>query len=147
MEEKNRYVYGSTARELYAEPVRRRRPKKEQEVERRPKRKPKKRIDRVSVLIFAITLSAAFFVCFTYLQKSFETHYLSNEIVALQNEVVELEKENANLSESVKNSIDLGTIYQKAVKELGMVSAKDNQVFYYKSKKSTQVRQHSDIPQ
>ena len=64
----------------------------------------------------------------------------------LENEVVELEKENATLSESVENSIDLGTIYQKARKELGMVSAKDNQVFYYQSKKSTQVRQHGDIP-
>lgn len=146
MEEKNRYVYGSTARQLYAEPVRRTRHEEEKEVIRRPKRQPKKRIDRVSVLIFAITLSVSFFVCFSYLQKSFKAHYLSNEIVGLQNEVVELEKENANLSESVENSIDLGTIYQKAVKELGMVSAKDNQVFYYKSKKSTQVRQHSDIP-
>ncbi|MBP3702403.1 MAG: septum formation initiator family protein [Lachnospiraceae bacterium] len=146
MEERNRYVYGSTARELYTQPVRTPRREEEQEVVRRPKRKPKKKIDRVSVLIFAVTLAAAFFVCFSYLSKRFEATYLGNEIVKLENEVVELEKENATLSENVENSIDLGTIYQKARKELGMVSAKDNQVFYYQSKKSTQVRQHGNIP-
>lgn len=146
MEERNRYVYGSAARDVYAEPVRRTYTDGEREELRRPKRKQKKRIDRVSVLICAVTLIVAFTVCFSYLQKRFSMTYLSNEIVALQGEVVELEKQNATASENVKNSIDLGTIYQKATKELGMVSAKDNQVFSYLSKKSTQVRQHSDIP-
>lgn len=146
MEERNHYIYGSAARELYAEPVRR----PDEETRRRqapqPRRKPKKRVDRVSVLICALTLAAAFFVCFTYLQKQFESTYLNNTIVSLQTEVVELEKENATAMENVNNSIDLPTIYSKATKELGMVSAKDNQVFSYTSKKSTQVRQHSDIP-
>lgn len=148
MKERNQYQYGSEAVDYYAQPVRKQQPEREreQEVRRRPARKPKKKIDRVSVAIFSITLALAFVICFTYLQKQFSVTYLGNEIVQLQEEIVELEKANATASEKTMNSVDLGTVYNKATKELGMVSAKDSQVFTYSCKESTRVRQYSKIP-
>lgn len=144
MAERKGYVYGSAAHAYTAEPARRRKP--EQEPARRGKRKPKTRVDKVSVLITLVSLTVAFLVCFSYLQKQFETTYLSKSLVSLENEVVELEKQNAALSEEMDLAMDLSKIYELATKELGMVHAKDNQVYTYISQKGNQVKQHGNIP-
>ena len=57
-----------------------------------------------------------------------------------------MEKENAAAIKELDDSLDLASIYDKATKKLGMVAAKENQIFTYKSRKSTQVRTHGDIP-
>ena len=44
--------------------------------------------------------------------------------------------------QALEENVDLGEIYKKATRELGMRSATNEQVFTYESKKSTQVRLH-----
>ena len=62
MSVKTRYIYGTEAEKLYAAPKRR----PEQEEQRRPERKPaarpqpKQRVDKVSVLLIALTFAVAF---------------------------------------------------------------------------------------
>lgn len=143
MSRQTAYIYGNTARNLYAEPVRR----VEREPERRPQRRPqpvrKRRVDKISVVLIAITFAIAFSVCYYYLQLQFQNTYLQKNVVELEREVVEIEKQNSNALQALEQEVDLGEIYKKATKELGMSSAKSNQVFSYESKKSTQVRLHN----
>ena len=145
MVNQERYIYGSAAPAYRPDPQREIR--KERGPQRAPHRVPKKKVDKVAVLIATATFAIAFFVCFSYLQKQFQSTYLSKNIVSLENEIVELEKQNAAASDEVKTSSNLKRIYKKATKELGMVSAKNSQVFSYKSKKSNQIRQYADIPE
>nr|MBP3598157.1 hypothetical protein [Eubacterium sp.] len=135
------YVYGSAARQLQVEPARR--------IEKRPQRQPqrrpqpvKRRVDKGAVALIIITFAIAFSVCFGYLRLQFQTTYMKKHVVQLENEVVEMEKQNATELQKLEESVDLGGIYKKATKELGMKNAKNNQIYTYESKKSTQVRLH-----
>lgn len=140
------YIYGSSARALETAPLRR----PEEEIRKRqrpqPKKQPKTRIDKVAVILTCLTFMAVMGIGISYLHLQFQSTYLSKNVVNLQSEVVELEKENAMAEMNLENSINLNEIYEKATKKLGMVEAKDNQVYTYESNKSTQIRQHGSIP-
>lgn len=138
------YMYGSAARVLPAEPQREVRRREERQP--RPRPQPKKKIDKIAVLLTAFTFAAVMVVGIMYLHLQFESTYLSKSVVNLQSEVVELEKVNVTEVMKQESAMDLKQIYKKATKELGMVKAKDDQVFTYESKKSTQIRQHGNIP-
>ena len=131
------YVYGSEARSLDAQPLRRR----EEEIRRRERQQqkkrpvPKQKVDKVAVLLICVTFAAAFGIGIGYLHLQFKTTYLSKNVLNLQREVVELE-----------NTVDLEEIYAAATQKLGMKTAKRERIFTYKSRKSTQVRQHGKIP-
>lgn len=143
------YMYGSEARALETAPIRRR----EEEIRRRerpvqsPRRQPKTRIDKVSVLLTCATFAAVMIVGIFYLHLQFQSTYLSKSVVNLQSEVVEMEKKNAAAVTKLENSLNLTEIYNKATNELGMAQPREDQVYTYVSKKSTQIRQHGSIPQ
>ena len=139
------YVYGSAARQLEAAPLRRREEEIRRQQEQRRHQKPKKRVDRVAVFWTVVTFSVVMFVSLLYIRLQFQSTYLSKSVVNLQSEVVNMERENTVAEMELDNNVDLTEIYRKAIKELGMCQPKDNQVFTYESKKSTQVRQHSAI--
>ncbi len=135
------YVYGSAARQLHAEPARR----IEKQPIRQPQRRPrpaKRRMDKVSVVLVVLTFAIAFLVCFSYLRLQFQTTYMKKHVVQLENELVEMEKQNATQLQKLEEDVDLANIYEKATEELGMKNAKNNQVYTYECKKSTQVRLH-----
>lgn len=142
------YVYGNTARELRAEPLRREEIERRRYPQQRPhtpvRRKPK--VDKVAVLLVCVTFLAVMVAGIIYLRIKFQSTYLNKSVVNLQREVVEMEKQNAAAMKEIDNSLDLTAIYEKATKELGMVAAGENQIFTYQSRKSTQVRTHGDIP-
>ena len=139
------YVYGSAARQLEAAPLRRREEEIRRQQEQRRHQRPKKRVDRVAVFWTVVTFSVVMFVSLFYIRLQFQSTYLSKSVVNLQSEVVNMERENTVAEMELDNNVDLTEIYRKATKELGMCQSKDNQVFTYESKKSTQVRQHSAI--
>ncbi len=141
------YVYGNTAREL-REPLQReqieRRRRAGQGKRTRVRTKPK--VDKVAVFLVCLTFAAVMAAGIIYLRIKFQSTYLNKSVVNLQSEVVEMEKQNEAAVKELDNSLDLTAIYNKATKELGMVAAKENQIFSYESRKSTQVRTHGDIP-
>ncbi len=140
------YVYGSAAREMYAEPARRIEQEPHRQPNRQPQRQPKparRRVDKLSVILVVLTFAIAFSVCFCYLRLQTQNTYLEKNVAKLENEVVEMEKQNATEAQKLEQNVDLNAIYKKATKELGMQNAKNNQIFTYESKKSTQVRLHN----
>ncbi len=142
------YVYGSAA------PSRETLPYQGDEYERRIQQRPrpqvqkkhKARIDRVAVLLTCLTFLAVMTAGIVYLRLQFQSTYLNKSVVNLQSEVVEMEKENSAALNELDNMVDLSAVYNKATKELGMVAASKDQMDTYKSRKSTQVRTHGDIP-
>lgn len=141
------YIYGSEAREWEAQPLRRR----EEEIRRRQRQQqrnrpaPKRKLDKVAVLFICVTFVAAMGFGIGYLHLRFEATYLSKNVLNLQREVVEMEKENAAAKIKLESSVNLDEIYTEATEKLGMKIAKKGRVFTYKSRKSTQVRQHGKV--
>ena len=112
----------------------------------RPRPKRKAKIDKVVVLLTALTFFVVMAAGIFYLRLQFQSTYLNKSVVKLQSEVVEMEKKNATAEKELDDSVDLTAIYNKATKQLGMVAASENQMDTYESRKSTQVRTHGDIP-
>ncbi len=145
------YVYGSAARQVAPRPYNneeeiRRRQRERRDYRKRQRTQPKPKLDKVALLLTFITFASVMVVGIIYLHLQFQSTYLSKNVVRLQSEVVDMEKENTAAAMELENSVDLDAIYKKATKELGMKEATSDQVYTYESKKSTQVRQHSDIP-
>ncbi len=148
MNRQGTYIYGSAARELVTEPARRRDRPGQRNVPRSPgkRQKPKQRVDKVAVLFICLTIAAVMTIGIAYLHLQFESTYLSKSVVDLQSEVMEMEKENTAASMKLENKTNLSEIYKKATEGLGMREAKEDQIYTYESKKSTQIRQHGSIP-
>ncbi len=144
MEERNRYLYGSSVPAYPERPIRREIP--EQERQTHSRRKRKKKVDIISVVTVMGAIAVAYFVCFSYLQAQYRTNTMNGQVTALENEIMELEKQNAALYEQIDDSVDLTKIFNVATKTLRMVHAKDNQVFPYNSRKGNQIKQHGKIP-
>lgn len=140
------YIYGSEARQLDTLPVRREHEERVTRPERRRNPQPKQRIDKVAVLLVCLTFVAVMVVGISYIHLQFKATYLDKSVVKLQDEVIELEKKNATAMMDLENSVNLKEVYERATKDLGMKVAKNNQVYTYESKKSTQIRQHGSIP-
>ena len=137
------YIYGNAARKLQAEPARRIEREPSGTPHKRPKPHVKRRVDKVSVMFIVTTFAIALTVCYSYLRLQFQSTYMSKRVAALESEVLEMETENSNEWQALEENVDLNEIYKKATKELGMRSAKSDQIFTYESKKSTQVRLHN----
>ena len=137
------YIYGNAARKLQVEPARRIEREPSGTPRRRPKPRVKRRVDKLSVLLIAVTFAIALTVCYSYIRLHFSSTYLSKRVASLESEVLEMETENSNEWQALEENVDLNEIYKKATKELGMRSAKSDQIFTYESKKSTQVRLHN----
>ena len=142
------YVYGSAAPNIEVMP------RREDDYERRrqtrpvsrPRPKRKAKIDKVAVLLTALTFFVVMAAGIFYLRLQFQSTYLNKSVVKLQSEVVEMEKKNATAEKELDDSVDLTAIYNKATKQLGMVAASEKQMDTHESRKSTQVRTHGDIP-
>ncbi|MBR1910081.1 MAG: cell division protein FtsL [Lachnospiraceae bacterium] len=136
----NTYVYGNTARAL--RPI-------EQEV-RSPRRlstKSRKNIKRDSAMNpgFMIFMTLAMvltgIVCVQYirLQSSLTTYV--NTISAMEIELQSLRAENDDYESRIKGAIGLENIKKRAMDDLGMTYASDDQIVTYNSDGTDYVRQ------
>ncbi|MCR5797796.1 MAG: hypothetical protein K6G63_07760 [Eubacterium sp.] len=138
------YVDGSTARRLVnnqAVPERRR----EYEPGKRPSTRPiiKRKFDPIAVIVVVFTIAAAASLIFCTINMKTNETIKAESVANLQSEVIELEKENSNAAQNLEDSVDLGAVYKKATKELGMQNASSEQIMSYESKKSTKVKVHN----
>lgn len=136
----NTYVYGNTARAL--RPI-------EQEV-RSPRRlstKSRKNIKRDSAMnpgfmIFmtlAMVLTGIICVQYIRLQSSLTTYV--NTISAMEIELQSLRAENDDYESRIKGAIGLENIKKRAMDDLGMTYASDDQIVIYNSDGTDYVRQ------
>ncbi len=137
---RNEYVYGNTARAL--RPI-------EKEV-RSPKRltqKSRKSIDRETgmnpgfMLFMTLAMVLTGIVCVQYirLQSSLTTYV--NTISTMERELQGLRAENDDYESRIKGAIGLESIKKRAMDELGMTYASDDQIVVYNSDGTDYVRQ------
>ena len=137
---RERYVYGNTARAL--RPI-------EQEV-RSPRKlsaKSRRNIDRDTgmnpgfMLFMTLAMVLTGIVCVQYIRmQSSLTNYV-NTISAMEIELQSLRAENDDYESRIKGAIGLENIKKRAMDELGMTYASDDQIVVYNSDGTDYVRQ------
>lgn len=144
----NSYVEGNTVRKMSAVPKRREEVRPERVPKQYPQRKPVRMpgISGKAFLFLTTMLSVVMLTGFSYLTTQSDVRQMKAEIITLQAENEEQKEENADMYQSVVETVDLSEIYEKATKKLKMVQAQSNQIYTYSNKKSDMVKQYADIP-
>ncbi|MBO4903986.1 MAG: cell division protein FtsL [Lachnospiraceae bacterium] len=134
------YVYGNTARAL--RPV-------EQDVRspRRLKSASRKNIDRDTgmnpgfMLFMTLAMVLTGIVCVQYIRMQSSLTTYVGELSAMEMELQSLKAENDDYESRIKGAIGLENIKKRAMDELGMTYASDDQIVVYNSDGTDYVRQ------
>lgn len=94
-----------------------------------------------SAAIFAVV------ICFLYLRLQSEMVARSENVTALQRELAELTEKNDAAYQAAADSVNLNTVRDRAVNQLGMVYASQGRVVTYKNPTTDCVKQYNDIPE
>ncbi len=145
------YVYGNTVRR--AEPVPAGRPEgspgKPARISRRVARNRNRAMSISPAYIVFLTAAAvcAVFACVLYLKLQSDVVSRSEHVTELQEELAELTEENDTRYNAAVDSVDLETVFDKAMNEMGMVYESEGTVVEYESLSDDYVTQYSDIPE
>lgn len=159
------YIDGNTARELAKQTQRRRQQVhqeyvewQEEELEQRKRRRQtraavmrnRERALQISpgyavflTLIMAVMVTV--FVC--YLQLHASLNQSVQHVALLKEQVLELKNENDATQKQIGNSVNLDTIRQKAMDELGMVYPQEEQIEFFEVDKDDYMNQYENIPE
>ena len=137
---RNSYVYGNTARAL--RPI-----EKEVRSPRKLTAKSRKNIDRDTgmnpgfMIFMTLAMVLTGIVCVQYIRlQSSLTSYVGT-ISAMEIELQGLRAENDDYESRIKGAIGLENIKKRAMDELGMTYASDDQIVIYNSEGTDYVRQ------
>lgn len=99
------------------------------------------------VLFLAATLvmMAAVFGC--YLQLQSDLNKRVQHVASLETELLNLRNDNDAQQKKISNSVDLDTIRQKAVNDLGMVYPNEEQIEYFEVDNDDYMNQYENIPE
>ena len=91
-----------------------------------------------------ITLLGSVFVAYVHLQNSITSRM--NHIANLQEEVTALKADNSATQSRIATTTNLNSIKNKALNELGMVYASQDQIVYYNINDEDYMNQYNNIP-
>ena len=151
MNNTNYYVSGSAVRKLGTEPARRehgRNPQDFEEIRRRKNRRNAARRNREKAMSMghAQLLFLSVFAGL-YIQLQSKLAHNMREIASLESRVTDLRADNDAKYKSMTTSIDLESIKEIAINELGMKYATGDQIVYYSVDKNNFMDQYQDIPE
>ncbi|HJD34008.1 MAG TPA: hypothetical protein H9911_05630 [Candidatus Mediterraneibacter tabaqchaliae] len=148
------YVYGNAVRQ--AEPFPKRMPEAHPEQtgqHRQMSRQVAKNRHRAKSIspAYAVFLAAAavcaVLVCMVYLSLQSEVVSRSENVAAMQEELAELTEANDTAYNAAVDSVNLVTVRDRAMNELGMVPESEGSVVEYDRPAGEYVKQYSDIPE
>ena len=87
------------------------------------------------------------YMCVGYLELQADNSATLSNIADLEEQLDELETENNDEYNRIISSVDLEEIREKAVNDLGMVYAGEDQVILYDGSENDYVTQYEDIPE
>ena len=148
---KNRYVYGTAARDLAAERERtreRRVVQYRQNMSHTVRKNQEKalQMDLPYVIMLTLATFCTLYICVSYLKLQSSVTARLNHIESLEESIEKLKGDNDALLTRINTSVDLDYVYKVATEELGMVYANKDQVRLYNKTESEYVRQYEDIP-
>ena len=149
---KNRYVYGTAARDLAAERERtreRRVVQYRQNMSHTVRKNQEKalQMDLPYVIMLTLATFCTLYICVSYLKLQSSVTARLNHIESLEESIEKLKGDNDALLTRINTSVDLDYVYKVATEELGMVYANKDQVRLYNKTESEYVRQYEDIPE
>ena len=152
------HVDGNTVRRLEAMPdtreiERKREEKKREEELRRRKRAAARNREKAlrmskSYVIF-LTMAVVVFVvfCGAYIKLQSDVTARLKKIAGLESQIADLKADNDEAYKRINTSVDLDAIKERALNELGMFYATEDQIVYYSVDKSDYMNQYNEIPQ
>lgn len=146
------YVYGSAVRQAQTAPLR------NPQVHDRPAKKRTSRqvvknrnramsISPAYALFLAVAAVCAVFVCVVYLSMQSSVVSRSESVTALQEELADLTEANTARYNAAANSVNIETVRDRAMNEMGMVYAAQGTVIEYDQPAGDYVKQYSSIPE
>lgn len=164
-EKSRNYIDGNTARELAMQAERRKEQVHQEYVEwqeeEREQRK-RQRQTRAAVMknreralqispgyvVFLTAIMAVMVVVFAcYLQLHANLNKSVQNVALLETQILELKNENDAVQKKISNSVNLDTIRQKAIDELGMVYPQKEQIEFFEVDKDDYMNQYENIPE
>lgn len=159
------YIEGNTVRKMEAVPERRgeqvhRELERKQEKDRiREERQRKARIAAKRnqekalqmspgyVIFLTIAMAAMVGVCGIYLKLQSDISGRMKSVAALESQVADLKTQNDGNLKRINTSIDLESIKNTAINELGMVYPSKDQIVYFNIETTDYMNQYEDIPE
>lgn len=145
------YVYGNAVRQ--AEPLPKKTPEaRPQQPKQMSSQVAKNRHRAMSINpAYAVFLAAAavcaVLVCMLYLSLQSEVVSRSEHVTAMQEQLADMTEANNTAYNAAADSVNLETVRDRAMNEMGMVYAAQGTVVEYDSPSGEYVKQYSDIPE
>ena len=146
------YVYGTAVRQAEAFPERMPDARPKHTGKRTSRQVARNRHRAMSISpVYAVFLAAAALcavaVCVLYLNLQSDMMSRSEHVTALQEQLADLTEANDTAYNAAADSINLETVRDRAMNEMGMVYASEGTVIEYDSPSGGYVKQYSDIPE
>lgn len=141
------YVYGNTVRK--AQPILIREDAPTPKRLSNTARKNRERASQMNfgyVLFLAVAMVITGYFCIQYLQLQADITNRVKNIAVLESRYNELKIENDETESRIKDAVGIEEIKKKAMDDLGMQYAREDQIIEYNSEESDYVRQYKDIP-
>ena len=103
-------------------------------------------INKAYVVFLSVAAILMLVVCVQYVQLRAELTNRSKNITALQEELANLNEANTTKYNAVMDSVNLEEVREKAMDDLGMVYANENQVVEYDNPDGDYIKQYEQIP-
>lgn len=155
--EKNYYIDGNTVRRMEAAPdyrrVQRERIERQREEEQRRRRRAARRNQEkalrmsrsyVAFLTMAVVVFGAFAGLYIHIQSDVTARMKT--ISGLESQIADLKADNDEAYKRINTAIDLDSIRDKAMNELGMSYARESQIIYYSVGEDDYMNQYGEIP-
>lgn len=143
------YVYGTSARKEAVRVQLERHVEQTKELSQRVRQNRSRALhmNKGYVVFLAVAAFVTLIACTQYLQLQSEITNRSERITALQQELANRKEANTTRYNAIVNSINLEEVRERAMNDLGMVYAQEEQVITYKNPANVSVRQYADIPE
>ena len=103
-------------------------------------------INKAYVVFLSVAAILMLVVCVQYVQLRAELTNRSKNITALQEELANLNEANTTKYNAVMDSVNLEEVREKAMDDLGMVYANENQVVEYDNPDGDYIKQYEQMP-
>lgn len=148
------YVYGNVVRQ--AEPLPKRMPETRPENQKQHRQMSRqvaknrhraKSISPAYAVFLAVAAVCAVLVCMVYLSLQSEVVSRSEKVASMQEQLADLTEANDTAYNAAADSVNLVTVRDRAMNELGMVPEAEGSVVEYDRPSGEYVKQYSDIPE
>ena len=143
---RSRYQYETSPRKLQPEyrPTKKQYPKKSTAKKNNVKTKAKQQTKKNTNSKIILYIGAIFVILFAVSYRNALIAQKYSEIKNLKSELSEVEKENKQLEVNIESKTNLGTIEEKASKELGLKKLDDSQIVYVNTEKQDYVESSTE---